>query len=205
MANSLSVGKGVEGTPFRIGCVGVPFTKIGLTLPPLRPFAETPFPVPFPFPFPFAFPCLLCMMPFVSGWRGAVDRRPPCCWGTTNDGVGGEGGRMEIGMGMGMGRVLDAASSMASRTSLDGLAVAVALVVVEDSRSWLGLAPRSGSCSGSGPGSGERGVLCLFIFVSDASDRVLSTGEGGRGTCVGASGGASGPGASASGGRRGII
>ncbi len=129
------------------------------------------------------------MTPFVSGWRGAVDRRP--CWGTIDDGAragasggaGGEGGRME--MEMGMGRGLDAASSMASRTSLDGLAVAVA---VEDTP----------MCESEGGGAGG---VCLIIFVSDSSDRVLSSGEGGRGTCVGASGGASG----ASGRRRGII
>ena len=69
VSNSLHVGTGVEGTPFRIGCVGVPFTKTGLTLP-LRPFAAgILFPFPFPcFPlYPFPFGWLQCMMPFVSG------------------------------------------------------------------------------------------------------------------------------------------
>jgi len=77
-------------------------------------------------------------------------------------------------MGMGMGRTLDAASSMALRTSLDGLVV----VAVED-RSWG--APGEGEDEGKG--------VCLFVFISGLSDRevLLSTGEGGRGTWVGAS------------------
>jgi len=73
-------------------------------------------------------------------------------------------------MGMGMGRTLDAASSMALRTSLDGL-----VVVAVEARSW------------GAPGEDEG--VCLFVFISGSSDRevLLSTGEGGRGTWVGAS------------------
>jgi hypothetical protein len=84
---------------------------------------------------------------------------------------------MEIGMGM--GRALDAASSMASRTSLDVLAVEV------EDRSWG--APRERESTSRGCGKGIGVGVCLFVFISGSSGReLLSTGEGGRGTCVGA-------------------